>query len=180
MACSSLITLVKNCGSEGLIAGVQKLYMVSANDLISVSGSTGASYSVDTNGIVNAIGLGAEKKFVEIGIIKNTTGLNEEFTINENGTNYSTETLTLKLADITVENKKFVDSVRGQEVAVIVKSRTGKFYTVGLNGLMKLSALSGGLGLAEGDDIGYNLTFSGVSQSGIQLVDVATVATSIA
>lgn len=178
MACASLIGLQKGC-AENLIAGVQTLWMVAAGDLAPVSGVTGSAYAVDSNGIVNAIGLESGKTFVEIGILKNTTGLNEEFTINENGTNYSTETLTLKLADITVENKKFVDSVRGQEVAVIVKSRTGKFYTVGLNGLMKLSALTGGLGLAEGDDIGYSLTFTGVSGSGILLVDAATVTASI-
>lgn len=179
MACESLITLVKNCGTEGLIAGVSKLYMISAKDLKPVSGVTGSAYSVGVNGNITGIGLMSGKTFVQIGTIKNSVGLNEEGVYNDNGTNYSTETLTVRLTDISSENKAFVKSVSGQEVAAIVLSKSGKYYAVGLNGNMKISAKSGGLGLAEGDDIGYNLTFLGASADGLMIVEPSVIATAI-
>lgn len=173
MACSSLVALARACGAEGLVGGVGSLYIIAFADTAVPSGSTnGNIYTVSTGGLVSDIGLASGKNFVEVGLLKSTAGLNEELTKNtQTGSAYLTQTLTLVLADLSSENKAFAESVLNQPVVVIVKSRTGKYYAAGLNGQLELSALTGGTGTAEGDLLGYNLTFSGIDTKLIPQVD---------
>jgi hypothetical protein len=172
MACSSLVSLPITCGSEGIIAGVSKLYMVAVQDLKPVTGSA-LPYTLATNKIVSTIGLQTAKKFVEIGLIKNTSGINETGVFNDNGTNYSTISLTLQLLGITAENQAFVASVKGQEVAAIALDKSGVYYTIGLNGGLKVSALTGGLGVTDSDQKGYSLSFTGNDVFGIKIIETS-------
>jgi hypothetical protein len=178
MACLSLTGLPLIC-NDGLIAGVQKLYMVANQDLQNVSGST-RPYVLSTNSVVNQISLKSTKKFVEIGQLKNTAGLTETGVFNDNGTSYSTVEMTLSLVDITAENQAFVSNVKGQEISALILSKTGKYYTVGLNGGMRLTAYTGGLGTADADQIGYTLTFSSADTMGIKLVETSVATGAIA
>jgi len=170
MACSSLTSLPRACG-EGVVGGLEKLYMIAFQDLAPVSGSTEV-YSVSTDGIVNEVGLQSGKTFVEVGLLKSTAGLKEALTKNnQTGTSFLTQTFTLVLSNITTTNRTWVESVMDQPVAVLVKSRTGKFFVAGLNGQFELSALESGTGTAEGDLMGYSLTFSGIDTKLVPQVD---------
>jgi hypothetical protein len=179
MACLSLVSLPLACGQEGIIAGVAKLYMVAYKDMKPVVGSP-FPYVLATGGIVNDISLQTSKTFVEIGTLKNTVDLRNSMVINENGTNYDSIELTMELLDITSDNQTFVNSVRGQEVAVIVQNKSGKYFAVGFNGSLKLSAMAGGLGKADADQIGYTLTFTGNDVFGMKLVESAAALEAIA
>lgn len=160
MACLSIAALVKECGAEGSVGGSDKVYMVAHNDLAVVSGTS--VYSM-VNDEVTEIGLDSGKTFVEIALLKSTSGLNIEFTKNDQtASNYFTHTFTLVLGGMTKANYQFVESVRFQPVVVLLKTRTNKWFVVGLNGQLELSALTGGSGVAEGDLNGYTLTFSGI------------------
>jgi hypothetical protein len=174
MACTSITALARNCG-EGIVAGLEKLYMVAFKDLVPVSGSTEV-YSTATNGVVNEIGLDTGKSFVEIGLLKSTAGLEEKLTKdNSKGIAFLDQTFTLVLGDLSTENREWIESVMMQPVAVLIKSRTGKFYTSGLNGQFELSELTGGTGSKEDDQIGYTLTFKGISTKLIPQVEPSIV-----
>jgi hypothetical protein len=179
MACISLVALPRACGTEGILGGTEKLYMIAYKDLNVVSGTT--VYTTASSGAVNQIGLDTAKKFVEIGLLKSTTGLNFEYVNNpQTGSSYFTNTLTLVLGNLSVENKAFVDSVKNQPVAIILKARTGKYFVTGLNGQFEVSAITGGTGVSEGDLNGYNITFSGVDGDTAKLVDETIIPTVVA
>src|SRR6218665_3512298 len=108
MACSSILTYTRPCGNEFLLVG------------------TASEVYTTSNGIISSITFGATAtKFVEVGILKASTGLTEEVTKNPNGTGFITQTFTTKLIDITNENRIFVESVMNQPVAVIQKLYSG-------------------------------------------------------
>jgi len=175
MACESIIALAKNCASEGKIAGIQLLYIIRYQDLVETNGST---YTLSTGGLISDINIATAKQFVPVGLLKNTAVLNE--TLNKNlqtGTSYMTQTFTLVLSDLTTENKTFIESVMNQEVAIVIRTKTGKYYAAGLNGQMELSALEGGTGTAEADLIGHTLTFTGTDTKLIQQVDSTLIST---
>lgn len=173
MACTSLTALTRACGSQGVLAGLEKVYMIAFVDLgPHASSTTGDVYTTASNGTVNAIQTDSTKNFVEIGLLKNTAGLNETLTKDPTkGIAFFTQTLSLVLGDVTIENKGFIENVLNQPVAVIIKSRTGKYFAAGLNGLLELKTAEGGTGVAESDLIGYTLTFEGLSLTTMQLVE---------
>lgn len=178
MSCSSIVALSRACGSEGIVAGLEKLYIVSYSDL---DGSSGSTFTTATNGQVNDITLAVGKKYVEVGLLRSSTGLNEALTKNvENGTAYFTQTMTLVLSDMTVENQAFIKSVLNQPVSVLLKARTGKYFVAGLSGQFELSGLEGGTGIKEGDLAGYTLTFTGIDTKLVPSVDPTIIAGLIA
>lgn len=178
MACSSIVALPRVCGAEGVVAGLEELYMIAHTDLATVSGTT--NHTTASNGVVNDIGLDSAKKYVQIGLLKSTAGLNEALTKNaQTGTAFLTQTFTLVLSNLSTENKQFIESVMNQPVSILIKSRTGKWFVAGLNGQFELSALEGGTGIAEGDLIGYTLTFTGLSTKMIPQVDESIITTLI-
>lgn len=175
MACASLTALPRACGTEGIVAGLEKLYMISFSDL--TIGDDGKTYTIAENGMVSDISVTVAKLFTEVGLLKSTAGLNEALTKNaQNGTAFFTQTFTLVLSDLTVENKKFVESVLNQPVAILIRTRTGKYFTTGLNGQFELATLEGGTGIAEGDLTGYTLTFTGIDTKLVPQVDPTIVA----
>lgn len=179
MACTSIVAVPKACGSK-VQGGINKLYIIGFEDLAPVAGSpTGEVYAV-TSGLVSNIGLDASKKFVEIGLLKETAGLSEKWTIDPSkGSAFSTQTATLAVSDLTSENRTFITSLMNRPVAILFKARTGKYYVAGLNGEFELSDLEGGTGTAAGDLNGYNLTFSGIASDLITQVDPTLIATLI-
>lgn len=172
MACNTLSALPRACG--GVVAGLEKVYVLATKDL---SGTT--SYSATTGGTVTSISLASGKKFVEIGLLKSTSGLNQKLNKdNTKGTSYWTHSFTLTLSDLTSANYVFLSDVVNQPVAVIVKARTGSYYVAGLNGQMEVTTAEGGTGTVESDSIGTQLTFEGVATTQFYLVD-STIITSL-
>lgn len=167
MACESILTVSLVC-SDSLMAGVSKVYLIAAKDL---SASSGSTYTLATNGMINNIGVASGKTFVEIGVLKNTAGGNETGVFNENATRYKTVEVPLQITDITADSEKFIDSVFTQDVAGILKSASGKYFAFGLQGGIKLSAYTKSLGVASSDLIGYTLTFSGNDTLGLKLTE---------
>lgn len=171
MACNSLIALPRVC-ADGIVGGLEKVYIVAFKDLAPISSATTEVYSATTAGTVNQISLVATKKFVEVGLLKNTSGLSEKLTKDvTKGTSFFTQSFTLLVPDLTVEAFTFIKSVVNQPVAVIYKTRTGKYFVVGLNGQFEVTTVEGGTGTAEADLVGHTITFEGVSLSVAPLLD---------
>ena len=172
--CQSLVALPLQCAADGVIGGASEVYAIAVKDLGTVTGSV-LPYAISpTTGAITEIALKvATVGFVKIGQLKNTAGVSSEYTKNANGTSYSTSTVTIQLTELSVENQKFVDSVKGQPVAFMIKSRAGKFYGTGLEGGMELATQTSGTGIQESDLIGYALTFVGVSGNGERFIETS-------
>lgn len=140
-----------------------------------------ASFTTATNGMVNAITLDASKTFVEVGHLKYSAETKETLSKSlENGTAFYTQTLSLGLADMTVENQTFVKSVLNQPVVALIKTKSGNYFAYGLNGQLDLSGLEGGTGIKEEDKAGYTLTFTGIDTKLAPKVDSTIVAALLA
>jgi len=172
MACTSLVALPRVC-ADGIVGGLEKVYVIAFKDLKAVASGSTDVYSASTStGTIVQVGLVSGKTFVEIGLLKNTSGLNEKLTKDlTKGTAFFTQTFTLLLSDLTTANNDFIKAVTNQPVAVILKTRTGKYFVAGLNGLLEVSAIDGGTGTAEGDMAGHTLTFEGISLGVVPLID---------
>jgi len=174
MSCSSLTALPREC-NEGVIAGLERVYMIAFKDLQKITGSEEV-FSADTTGTV--VQINTSNGFVEIGLLKSTSGLEEKLTKDPaKGTCYFTQTFKLVLGDLTSANQNFIASVVNQPVAVIYKTRTGLFFVVGLNGQFEVTSVTGGTGVAESDMIGYQVDFAGISKTTAPLVSSALVTT---
>ncbi|MFL5810204.1 MAG: hypothetical protein ACJ749_11830 [Flavisolibacter sp.] len=178
MACTSLTALQIACGSQGIVSGIERLYVVAFNDL---DASTGSTFTTASNGMVSAITLDTGKKYVEVGVLRDTVELKDSYTANpSNGTGFHTQSFDLTLAGLTPENYAFIESVKTQPVSILIKSRLGNYFAAGLNGLMQLEKMEGGTGKAAGDLQGYTLTFSGIATKSLTQVDPTIVAALIA
>lgn len=181
MACNSISAISRVCGTS-LIPGSEKLWMIAHKDLNVVSGTD--TYTVGATGSntwITQIGLDAGKTFVEIGYLRDTASFTGEGTIDPaRGVAFSTNTLTFKLGDVSLENQTFLETVLTQPVAAILKLRTGKYYALGLNGLFQLSAFSVVSGAGAADEVSYTLTFNEIDGIVPRQVNPAIISTIVA
>lgn len=179
MACSSLVTLLRTCGDAANIAGVDKIYMIAFKDLVSPTTGTTEVYTTAINGIINNIGLASGKTFVEIQTTRSSAGLSQKFTSDlQKGSSFFTDTFSLTLAGLSVENRAFILSILKQPVAVLIKARTGNYFATGLNGQLYAQSIDTGTGTVESDLAGYQIQLSGLSSIPVPLVD-ATIVSSL-
>jgi len=171
MACNSIVALPRVC-SDGNIGGLEKAYLIAFKDLKAITSATTEVYSASTNGTVVTVGLQSGKTFVEVGLLKSTSGLAEKATIDPTKDQaFFTQTYTLALGGLSVENSTFINSIKNQPVALIIKTRTGKYLVCGLNGQFNAINVEGGTGTVEGDMVGYTITMEGFSSSVAPFLD---------
>lgn len=180
MACISLTALPISCFA-GIDAGIQKVYAIAFKDLKAINTGTTEVYSAATNGVVNTVGLVSGKTFVEIGLAKDASGVTEKLTKDiAKGVSFYTQSFTLRLNDLTIENATFIQAVTNQPVAVIYKTRQGKYFIIGLNGLLEVTQSEGGTGTASADGSGFTLTFEGSSPTVAPFIDPTIIASLVA
>jgi len=162
MACNSITAISRVCGTS-LIPGSEKLWMIAHKDLYAISGTD--VYTVGATGSntwVTAIGITASVgTYKNIGYLRDTASFTGEGTLDPaRGVAFSTNTLTFKLGDLSLENQTFLETVLTQPVSAILKLRTGKYYVLGLGGLFQLSAFTVTSGAGPADEVSYTLTFN--------------------
>ncbi|MEJ5092653.1 hypothetical protein GEO21_21660 [Sphingobacterium faecium] len=178
MACKSLTKYSKDC--KGVTGGVAKLWLISYSDLTNITGSLD-KYTVDETGnLIDEIGV-TTKKFVSIGLIKNTVGVNENYTKTAETNSFEITTeLSLVISNISIESRTFVSNLADAgEVSALVQLRSGKFIALGLNGYLEVSTVASGTGVAGADLNGYTITLTGMENDFIRLVDPVIVPTII-
>lgn len=170
MSCNSIVALPKLCKTGGSMAGIEKLWVISYDDLVTGTSST-ATYTLSGN-IVSSISIGSGKTFSSVGVVKATTSLEEKLTKNvANGTAFMTQTLAFQYPDVDETVKGWLEAIMFTPVAIIYKSRNGNYFFAGGNGMMELSDVNGGSGKAEGDLSGYTITFTGMDTKLISKVN---------
>lgn len=173
MACTSIANLALTCERKGVIAGVSKVYGLSFKDVYdNPVFNDGLVYTMSPGGYVDGIYMVDGKVFREIGALRNTISVEEILTKTpEIGGGFITQTLRLSISGMSAETTTWLNNIIQQYVIIIIETRTGYFFALGLNGYLELTGLQGGTGTTEGDLIGYNLTFTATSLVSILPVD---------
>ena len=169
MACESLIAYSKECGS--ISGGVQRLWLLAYKDLGVVEGSN-LPYEVGASDEITDIAFNDEARFVPVGTIRNTVGISETFTKTvETGTSEITTELSLVISQITNSSRSFVKSLADGELVALIQLRSGAYIIAGLDGGLEATTIEGGSGTEGGDLNGYTITFEGVENELLRLVD---------
>ncbi|WP_166334644.1 hypothetical protein [Sphingobacterium chungjuense] len=172
MACLKSITKYsKQCAKQQ--GGASELWLISYSDLKNVDGSL-EKYSTDSTGnVIDEIGLATGKKYVSVGLIKNTLGITEEYASTPETNSFTiTSTLNLYVSGITPDGRNFISElVEAGAVSALVKLKSGRFVALGLTGMMDVSAISGTSGVNSGDGAGYTITLTSDENHFLHLVD---------
>lgn len=158
MSCNSISAITKLCGAS-VVPGSEKLWLIAYKDLIEI-GTSGKVYNVGTSSnLVDNIN--CTQSYAEIGFLRDSAGFDSEGTIDPlRGVAFSTNTLSFKLGDLSVENQLFLANVMTQPVSALIKLRTGKYYVLGLAGQLQMSAFTATSGRGPGDEVSYTITFN--------------------
>jgi len=156
-------------------SGVSRLYAILYDDLTAIDGLN--IYTLSTlNGMVNAIGFANSNKFVQLGLLKNSTKLDQELKRNiANGTKYYQQSITTAIAEMNVANRAWVENAVGRPIVIIIRDLFNNFFLIGQDGFMEITAITGGIGMAEGDMNGYAITFTAVGKRLVYKIDPSIV-----
>lgn len=146
-----------------LYGGVSRLYAIRFEDLNEIFNS-GLVYSVNEAGEIDFINLKANKNFVEIGLLKNTTTLTEQLTNNKtNGNLFFTQRITVSLSHLNVENRNWIENALNQKVSIVVRTTSG-FHAAGLYDGLNITEMTRTTGTNPNDFTGATITFSGLDR----------------
>jgi hypothetical protein len=163
MSCPSLQALSRDC-SGAQIGGAEVIYAIAYKDLAAVNSGTTEVYTASTNNIVVGVGFSGSSRFNKISVAKNSAGFTEALTKDlTTGTNFIAQTVTINLQGLSSANRNFVESVRYQPIAIIVKTRTKKYFLIGASGELELATLETGSGVSAEEGQSYKMTFTGIN-----------------
>jgi hypothetical protein len=164
MACSSITAVSRLCGTN-ITPGSERLWMVAFKDFYRISGNNVYTVGTSSN-LVTAVGLTGSIKYQEIGFLRDSAGFDSTGTLDPTkGVAFSTNTLTLKLGDLSVTNQLFLETIMAQPVSAILKLRTGNYYVLGLNGQLQMNGFQATSGKSSGDEVSYTLTFNEIDST---------------
>lgn len=168
MCFNSISTLRRKCVTGGIMAGVNKLYMISYKDLSIISGDK--PYTVTSN-TITSIGV-TSVKFVEVGILKTSSVVSDKLIVNiSNDSSYYEHSSQLNLSDITDEVVSFIDNLQRQELVIIIKTFNNTYHTIGLDGSLYLVDAEITTGKSPSDLYGATLNLKGTSNNVMRQVD---------
>lgn len=175
--CGSVVAYTKQCG-RGISGGVGKMWIISANDLGVISGSTEAYAFASGSTVVSNIALATGKTFVSVGLLKESVSFKGTAKRDSSTGSFENQTETsITISSISDVAKTFIDSLLQAPVAILMKLRSGTYVVTGLNGFTELTDIDEASGTKNGDMNGYILKFSGVQESLTSTVDPSLIAT---
>ncbi|RZK22472.1 MAG: hypothetical protein EOO43_09555 [Flavobacterium sp.] len=173
---TSLTALALQCGGGLQQAGITRLYAIAYGDLQNITG-TDEPYAYSTNGLVNNINVQTGKNFVEVGVLKNTSGLVTDTTIDRlTMTGSVKNTFTLVIPGMNQTNSKWIESLFNQPLVFIMKIPSGKYFVVGLNGDLMVDSSTGGTGITGNEMQGNTVTLSSTESRLTPQVDDSIIA----
>ena len=123
----------------------------------------------DGNQIIEAVS-GAtlnkgSKPWVTFNFKKNTGELTSEYTLNDNGSFYFTNSVNLVFAKLDNSKRLSLEAVASGECSCIVLDSNGQYWLLGGENAVSMSSLSATTGVAISDSNAYNVTISETSGS---------------
>lgn len=168
MACTTYLTgFATSCGSN--LPSIKKLYVgtfESAKFTYTYQQNSEAQDVLDADGnkIIEAVSgatlnSGADK-WVEFQFRKNSSSMDTEMTVNDNGSHYYTNSATCTFAKIENSKRLALQSVASGECSMIIVDSNNQTWLVGAENPVSLTTLSGSTGTAIGDSNQYSVTLS--------------------
>ena len=168
MACTTYLTgFSTSCGSN--LPAIKKLYVGTFE-----SGTFTYTYQqnsesqdvldADGNKIIEAVSGATLKsgadKWVEFQFRKNSSSMDTEMTVNDNGSHYYTNSATCTFAKIENSKRLALQSVASGECSMIIVDSNNQTWLIGSENPVSLTTLTGSTGTAIGDSNQYSVTLS--------------------
>lgn len=168
MACTTYLTgFSTSCGSN--LPSIKKLYVGTFE-----SGTFTYTYQqnsesqdvldADGNKIIEAVSGATLKsgadKWVEFQFRKNSSSMDTEMTVNDNGSHFYTNSATCTFAKIENSKRLALQSVASGECTMIIVDSNNQTWLIGSENPVSLTTLTGSTGTAIGDSNQYSVTLS--------------------
>lgn len=168
MACTTYLTgFSTSCGSN--LPSIKKLYIgtfESAKFTYTYQQNSQAQDVLDADGnkIIEAVSgatlnSGADK-WVEFQFRKNSSSMDTEMTLNDNGSHFYTNSANCTFAKIENSKRLSLQSVASGECSMIIVDSNNQTWLIGADNPVSLTTLSGSTGTAIGDSNQYSVTLS--------------------
>ena len=168
MACTTYLTgFSTSCGSN--LPSVKKLYIgtfESANFTYTYQQDDEGQDVLDADGnkIIESVSgatlnSGADN-WVEFQFRKNSSSMDIEMTVNDNGSHFYTNSATCVFAKIENSKRLALESVASGECTMIILDSNNQYWLIGRENPVSLTTLSGSTGTAIGDSNQYSVTLS--------------------
>ena len=169
MACITtyLTGFSTSCGSN--LPSIKKLYVgtfESSTFTYTYQQNSEAQDVLDADGnkIIEAVSgatlkTGADK-WVEFQFRKNSSSMDTEMTVNDNGSHYYTNSATCTFARIDNSKRISLEAVGSGECSMIIVDSNNQTWLIGSENPVSLTTLSGSTGTAIGDSNQYSVTLS--------------------
>ena len=168
MACTTYLTgFSTSCGSN--LPSIKKLYIgtfESANFTYTYQkdGENQDILDADGNKIIEAVSgatlnSGADK-WCEFQFRKNTSSMNTEMTVNDNGSHYYTNSATCIFSKIENSKRLALESVSAGECTMIIIDSNNNTWLIGAENPVSLTSLTGSTGTSISDNNQYTVTLS--------------------
>ena len=168
MACTTYLTgFATSCGSN--LPSIKKLYVgtFESSTFTYTYQQNSESQDVldaDGNKIIEAVSGATLKsgadKWVEFQFRKNSSSMDTEMTVNDNGSHYYTNSATCTFAKIENSKRLALQSVASGECSMIIVDSNNQTWLIGAENPVSLTTLSGSTGTAIGDSNQYSVTLS--------------------
>ena len=168
MACTTYLTgFSTSCGSN--LPSIKKLYVgtFESSTFTYTYQQNSESQDVldaDGNKIIEAVSGATLKsgadKWVEFQFRKNSSSMDTEMTVNDNGSHYYTNSATCTFAKIENSKRLALQSVASGECSMIIVDSNNQTWLIGADNPVSLTTLSGSTGTAICDSNQYSVTLS--------------------
>ena len=168
MACTTYLTgFSTSCGSN--LPSIKKLYVGTFESstftyTYQQNGEAQDVLDADGNKIIEAVSGATLKsgadKWVEFQFRKNSSSMDTEMTVNENGSHFFTNSATCTFAKIENSKRLALESVASGECSMIIVDSNNQTWLIGAENPVSLTTLSGSTGTAIGDSNQYSVTLS--------------------
>ena len=168
MACTTYLTgFSTSCGSN--LPSIKKLYVgtfESGTFTYTYQQNSEAQDVLDADGnkIIEAVSGATLKsgadKWVEFQFRKNSSSMDTEMTVNDNGSHFYTNSATCTFAKIENSKRLALQSVASGECSMIIVDSNNQTWLIGSENPVSLTTLSGSTGTAIGDSNQYSVTLS--------------------
>lgn len=151
MACALSQNYVLDCKDS--LGGITEVYFIAAADVTSIT---------EASGVITALVKASGKRFYKYELVKGTSSFVENINASvENGTIFYQQELTIILNKLQVNTRNEILLLAKNQLEVVAKDNNGKYWYLGKNRGLDITAGSAQSGAAEGDRSGYTLTFTG-------------------
>ena len=168
MACTTYLTgFSTSCGSN--LPSIKKLYIGTFESgtftyTYQKNGENQDVLDADGNQIIESVSgatlnSGADK-WVEFQFRKNSSSMDTEMTVNDNGSHFYTNSATCIFAKIENSKRLALESVSAGECTMIIIDSNNNTWLIGSENPVSLTTLSGSTGTAVGDNNQYSVTLS--------------------